>query len=223
MTQSGIPEFQKAKNAATNLLLYQDIHSLKIVPKEFDFGNSIILDTLQNYSNIVGCRVDDLTIGTRYATIVKVSTTTSLILYNGEETNYQRMLWDISHELGHCYLNHWDDTDKSEVEANFFAAQLLMPEIVLDKMKQLFGELDEQFIMDYFNVNYTAAHKRIKNLSPLKRSYNKLDYKLLMKFLPILFEEAKEDLSIRESWLRSGNPGIPFSVYRDFAEPIGVS
>ena len=48
------------------------------------------------------------------------------ILYNNEKPT-ERKRFNIAHEIAHIWLEHQNNTDQNEAEANFFAAYLLAP------------------------------------------------------------------------------------------------
>ena len=54
--------------------------------------------------------------------------------------------------------------DKQEVEANCFAAQLLMPEQILGELRRRLVRLDKQTLKNYFGVSGEAAEIRLGNL-----------------------------------------------------------
>ncbi len=93
-----------------------------------------------------------------------------LILINNK-TAPRRQHFSIAHELGHIALNHppvefLDSTLMTpcapwhEVEANYFASELLMPKLVLAPM----GPMTPQEIARYCHVSLGAAKVRAKQL-----------------------------------------------------------
>lgn len=70
--------------------------------------------------------------------------------------------------FGHVYLEHdfnnKDLYDKYEVEANYFAAQLLMPEQILREFQNRGKRIDEEFLQKNFGVSRSAAEKKMDNL-----------------------------------------------------------
>ncbi len=107
------------------------------------------------------------------------------ILYN-ENENIRRQKFTIAHELGHFYL-HKDsqmfvDTEKilyrnnesnkgeikKEIEANCFAASLLMPEhFINDEIKKLNKDItidDIEILAETFDVSIQAMTFRLANL-----------------------------------------------------------
>ena len=55
------PDFEKAQNAATDLLLQQNISGLYVDVRKFSFDRPIKIDSLQNYARITERPVTDFT------------------------------------------------------------------------------------------------------------------------------------------------------------------
>ena len=94
-----------------------------------------------------------------------------IIFYNQDEPDY-RVRFSIMHEYGHYILGHKMNLNKAdrlyqtqELEANCFAAQLLMPEQILRECTTRHKKLTVDFIIESFNVSDEAADKRIKTLA----------------------------------------------------------
>jgi Zn-dependent peptidase ImmA (M78 family) len=110
-------------------------------------------------------------------------------IYINENDNEKRQRFTIAHELGHFFLNHCDgihvdnfkrayrDTKSTEglyiieIEANNFAAELLMPSEEVNKKIESFSDdtnLSIDQILDdlstYFNVSQEAMRNKLKNL-----------------------------------------------------------
>lgn len=81
-----------------------------------------------------------------------------------------RQRFTICHELGHCILhptaNYFCTDDNQshilEVQANHFAAELLMPKVLI---KRKISELSFDEMCVYFNVSKEAMEYRLKNLN----------------------------------------------------------
>ena len=80
-----------------------------------------------------------------------------------------RQRYTIAHEIGHILLHHhlddWNNvTDEQktiiEVEANWFASRLLMPNYAFTSIQ----DLDPNQLSQKYQVNYQAAQKRLNNL-----------------------------------------------------------
>lgn len=95
----------------------------------------------------------------------------TIIFYNQDEVEY-RIRFGIMHEFGHYVLGHkfnLKEIDplyhKQELEANCFAAQMLMPEQILRECKNRGKVLSVDFIIQSFDVSEDAASKRKKTLA----------------------------------------------------------
>ena len=148
-----------------------------------------------------------------------------IIFYNQAEVQY-RVRFSIMHEFGHYFLGHELNLDREdelyqiqEVEANCFAAQLLMPEQLLRVCAQRGKKLSEDFIMHSFEVSREAAQKRQNTLAKTEyewhsREETMYDDIILEKYSDVLnriapipsqywyrFEEDYEREEERRSWL----------------------
>lgn len=183
------PDFGKAQDAATDLLLQQNINSLYIDVMTFQFDRRIIIDSVQHYAFITKRPVSDFTCDEFSGCCLVKHPRCSIILYDNQETNNFHRHWGIVHEVGHLYLNHQKDEDIEEVEANFFAAQVIMPEIALYEMAKRQGFVSVNDILDNFNASLTSAQKRINTLRRKGFfSYSKRDKLLLNKLSPYIDE-----------------------------------
>lgn len=94
-----------------------------------------------------------------------------IIFYNQEEPTY-RVRFSIMHEFAHYYLGHEMNLNqqmlmyqKQEVEANCFAAQILMPEQIIRTATRRGYATDVGYIMNAFDVSLDAAQRRKKTLA----------------------------------------------------------
>lgn len=185
------PDFDKCEKYATRLLNQQNIKSLKIDVMTLKYDKTIIFDTMQNYE-----RLSNQPIPIKYrdgvlqdGCTIKVKNNLFLILYNERVTNPLRLNWTLAHEVGHIYLGHDVNDSIHEVEAHCFAAQLLMPEIVIRELAAECPDISALDIYFLFNVSTDAAQKRIETLH--KKQYYFCDYEnrqLLNKCLPLIKE-----------------------------------
>jgi Zn-dependent peptidase ImmA (M78 family) len=94
----------------------------------------------------------------------------SIIFYNYNKL-FEHVKYSILHELGHPlnghdYLKKDDDTyGIYEIETNYFAAQLLMPEQILRELQTRGVYITNVFLQEHFGVSYTAAEKRLLTLA----------------------------------------------------------
>ncbi|KKC45852.1 hypothetical protein VE23_25395 [Paenibacillus sp. D9] len=90
-----------------------------------------------------------------------------------EDTIYRRDRWTLAHEIAHIKMHaHYDwattrsrpnddeINNKLEVEANWFASRLLMPDYAFTSVL----DLTPAAVVAKFDVNRSAAEKRLKNL-----------------------------------------------------------
>lgn len=146
----------------------------------------------------------------------------TVIFYNDNE-NEQRVRFSLLHELGHYILNHDKDIQdksiysKQEIEANCFAAQILMPEQMLMELQRRGKRINQEFLIEYFNVSREAATKRIETMHKLNYKYRtksdkEFDDWLITKYNAFVdsiiprqksidwFEEEYERQRDRDSW-----------------------
>lgn len=183
------PDFDRAQNAATELLLQQDITSLCVDARNFVLPKDIIIDSMQNFSALSQYPISELRSRHIDGACLLRQGDYRIILYDDTISNEQRKHWGIVHELGHAYMNHTSDDKNAEIEAHFFAAQLVTPEIVLVEMCKRQGSLSAYDVYNNFNVSFQSAQKRIQTLQ--KRpcyNYSGIDRQLLEKFSPAIDE-----------------------------------
>lgn len=148
-----------------------------------------------------------------------------IIFYNQAEATY-RVRFSIMHEFGHYVLGHKLNLDREdelyqvqEVEANCFAAQLLMPEQLLHICVKRGKKISEDFIMQSFEVSREAAQKRRNTLGKTvyewrSKEESMYDDIILEKYTDVLnriapipnqywytFEDDYERDQERSSWL----------------------
>lgn len=181
------PDFERAQNAATDLLLKQDIDGLYVDIRKFTFDRPIIIDSVQNYARVTQRPVMDFICEQFDGCCVVKHPRCSIILYDDRELNECRKHWGIVHEVGHIYLEHDQDQRIEEIEAHFFAAQIIMPESVIYGIAAQAGRVTAYDIYSHFNASYESAQKRLKTFSRRGRwSCSDRDMQLLEKFKPYI-------------------------------------
>ncbi len=128
-----------------------------------------------------------------------------VIFYNQSEPDY-RVRFSIIHEYAHYIFGHQlnlQNTDTlyhtQEIEANCFAAQLLMPEQILRECQKRGIRLSLDFIIKSFGVSDEAAEKRLNTLANTIyewRSREEIEYDdiILNKYAQKLNEIAPKSL-----------------------------
>jgi len=156
------PDFEKAKRLAAELLAAQDSRLLEkiVLPvKDLCFnGKDIRFTTFDKYKAITGFDIAETVEGETESVLVRRGKTYVILV--SDSVSGSRLNWDYAHELGHIYMGHTKDDRDSEVEANFFAAQLLMPEYSVYRLQQVLGRLEPLDLELVFGVNNAEARKR---------------------------------------------------------------
>lgn len=176
------PNFKRLDRLATELLLKQkDFISLKIDVRQLDYDYPIHFDSIQHYCEVTKRSENEVELECLNNGYTLILTEGYLLLYN-ELHSPKRINWTLAHEIGHIYAGHLYDGDIEEIEAHFFAAQLLMPEAILRKLKQDLGFLDFAWIYNNFNVSMDASVKRVKTLNSKGYAKDRWATLLLSKF-----------------------------------------
>lgn len=189
------PDFNRAQDTATALLIQQNLCSLHIDVRDFCLPSNVIIDSIQNFCECTGRPLSDFNTQNFDGACTIKYEGKSLILYDDDIFYEPRKHWGIAHELGHVYLGHTNDDRNSEIEAHFFAAQLVAPEIVLLNMAKRQGHLFGYELPEHFNISWQAAEKRVSCL--IRRcsySYGKNDRLLETRFSPILDRELRSGI-----------------------------
>jgi Zn-dependent peptidase ImmA (M78 family) len=176
------PNFQRCQAVADKLLIAQSA-DFPMEVTSMRFSKQIIFDSLQHFSHVTQTPLYQFT---NSKGMLKDGCTVALnsiylVLYNIKESNRARINWTLAHEVGHIYLNHKKDCNTEEIEANFFASELLMPEILVRSIQHELGSIDASFLSELFQVSYQAASKKIDTLSRTKREKPTKDQKILLK------------------------------------------
>ncbi|MBC8532163.1 ImmA/IrrE family metallo-endopeptidase [Gehongia tenuis] len=110
-----------------------------------------------------------------------------------------RIRWTLAHELGHLFLHHSrieTNLVKEEVEANYFAREVLMPIAVLDEL----GARTPDQIMRVCNVSRAAAASRASDFGgyhdayKARHGYTHQDQRFLRQFAAMFREEYSVEL-----------------------------
>lgn len=186
------PDFKKAKHEADFLLL--SALSLEAFPYPIKtlVKEKTDLKT-RTYSKAGMYGVEMESFGSKDAILQKdPKSGRSIIFYNDEIPVKERIKFSIAHELGHHVLKH-NSSDHSaysvqEIEANFFAAELLMPQQVIFELVRRGAVISVANLMKWFGVSKQAAQKRIETLNKINNVYRtedeiEIDKHIVNKFI----------------------------------------
>lgn len=150
-----------------------------IAPKDY------IIISFQKYSEITRVPLSLLMLNGEYSdglTIKGLRPGLNFILYNAD--SYEaRERYTIFHEIGHIKCDHTEHGDIEEIEAHFFAAQLLMPNIIIKEIMSRGIKIDINFLMDFFQVSRESAEKKMDYLRRFPQTHrNNYDDIVLQQF-----------------------------------------
>lgn len=133
----------------------------------------------------------------------------NIVFYNQDECDI-RDPFNRLHETGHFLMDHKTDVPGDnplysiqEVEANFFAAQMLMPLQVLREIQRRGRRMDADFLTRNFGVSLPAAEHRIETLRKNPRLTEEeriLDDTIITKFKKFMDSVAPKRLEYASCW-----------------------
>lgn len=189
MISNNKPDFKKVMRKSDEVLVSS--HTLE----SFPFSAKRLIKEKSNlkvktFGKAGSYGVDIESFGSKDAILMNMNGR-KIIFINERIQSKSRQKFSTLHEWGHHYLNH-DLSDKEsygkyEVETNFFTAQLLMPEQVINELKRRGLPITKKNLIDWFGVSEQAAEKRLKTLRKIdfsKRSIEdrELDDLILLKY-----------------------------------------
>ena len=198
-----IPDYQKAKTAATQVLRKQNFNVVDIDVRKFTYSKDIVFIETWKYCDCIGISdwelrriIDD------GCTIHDTKTDICTVIYNDrcdERYSRGRVQYTLAHEVGHIYLDHGAEDDRTdEVEANAFASQLLMPEYTILRMYNDYGYVNQGAISAIFGVSKSAAQNRLDSLKRRKGIYynqDDIDVYELQRERIAMFYESRNDIA----------------------------
>lgn len=160
------PNFSKAYCAANEILVKSSLISnfpfdaISLVRDESDISFCSFSRAKEKYS------LNMIDFGSKSAIIFEYAGMHIIFCNDSHVENRQR--WSIIHEFGHYVLNHKMNVSKNdplyknqEIEANCFAAQILMPEQIIRQFEKRGKGITVEFLKNSFKVTDDAADKRI--------------------------------------------------------------
>lgn len=161
-TRKTKPDLAKARHCATGLFKLAKITQVPIVV------NDLATAAKKDFDITVAPVPDKLFQGKGDA-MTQIRDDAIFIIYNDERPTVRKR-FSVVHELGHLYMGHLHgnssndlNTDNfDEIEANAFAAQLLMPPTFLRKDIKA-GMKDPQQLAKKYNVSLDAMWLQLRN------------------------------------------------------------
>lgn len=219
MTTIKKPNFSSAYTKANEILVSSNVIStFPFSPKDLVKEKSAI--PCRTFAKARSYGVDIEAFGSESAIIMELGD--RRIIFYDESKPMPHVKYSILHEFGHDQNGHDlgttdpDTYHRYEIETNFFAAQLLMPEQVLRELVSRGVKIDTRFLMQHFAVSETAAQKRIDTLAKTNtewrsRAEKEYDDVILWKFSAFMdaicprrvtfdFEDEYERQRERDSW-----------------------
>lgn len=170
MVTSETPDFKIAMKAANKILaVSKEIKSFPFSPIDLVSEQSTLVCRSYQKASEYGVNLTDF--GSESAGIFKYHDK-GIIFYDCTKPE-PHIAFSILHEFGHHQLQHdfgRKDTKtyhKYEVEANFFAAQLLMPEQLIRDFARRGLKITRSFLQSTFAVSAQAADKRLITLAKM--------------------------------------------------------
>ena len=172
------PDFDRAVKKAYQVLISLNIKTLPIEPLTilYQCKNTVI----RTYADVMALfRVSDLSFFKSLylewndaITLRQVRNGRPIYeLFYDSQANSRRMRFTLAHELGHIILNHRQEEDWEEKEADCFASHLLAPRPLFVPLRiHQIDAADPNVISDIFSLSKTAAKVVIN-----KRYYIKYD------------------------------------------------
>ena len=213
------PNFSSAYTKANEILVSSSVIStFPFSPKDLVKEKSAI--PCRTYAKARSYGVDIEAFGSESAIIMELGC--RRIIFYDESKPMPHVKYSILHEFGHDQNGHDlgatdpDTYHRYEIETNFFAAQLLMPEQVLRELATRGVKIDTRFLMQHFEISETAAQKRIDTLAKTNtewrsRAEKEYDDVILWKFSAFMdaicprrvtfdIEDEYERQRERDSW-----------------------
>lgn len=120
------------------------------------------------------------------------------ILFYNDTLPIPHINYSILHELGHFDMEHIISKhiseelyNRQEIETNYYAAQILMPEQLLRYLQQQGHEINALLLKNCFGVSSKAANKRIITISKTNTEWYSIAEKeyddlILDRYLPLI-------------------------------------
>lgn len=195
------PDLKKCRNVANELLLAQKRLPLQFDVEKLNYGDKhIIFDSLQTFAEVTDMPLSILLHDKQSplrdgVTIHHTKKDVHIVLHNAEIQMHERLRWTQAHEVGHIMLGHVEDGHTEEIEANAFAAQLLMPWFTI-RMMSNFRKPSAEHIARTFGVSITAANLRITDVQRIADRPTEMDRKIYDRQKKFILPEKREPMPV---------------------------
>lgn len=170
------PRYSLCKNIAVDLLLNQPSSSFIVDARNLVCDkHNIIFVSFREYCETTGQTVGDITCSCELLDGYTVKYKDTYIVLFDETSVAQRLRFSLAHELGHILLNHSDDTDIKEKEANCFASHLLIPDCILSTLIHNIYAYDLDCTRSTFGVSWDTAAYKVQGFYNKIKSYGHLN------------------------------------------------
>lgn len=181
---------------SSEFIAEENITYFPISPYEFIKRHKWALNTYSTLAKQMNCTIDDISAAFR--------TDEAYTIFNGNnysiaynDTKYADRIWfTLMHEVGHIYLNHFENFEKTiirrnemskneykvlENEANAFARNVLAPAPIIEQLP----EKSKENICSFFHMSNDAAKTRLDLLHSdmYWNNYTKVTFKIISRFL----------------------------------------
>ncbi len=191
------PRFAEIIDEVNIILLTANIDSFPFSIKKVIKENTGI--ACRSYNKAASYGIDMKDFGSQDAICMKHKDK-YIIFYNDSNLIVKgRKRFSLAHEFGHISMKH-DLDDKNayelfEVEANFFAAQLLMPEQIINELRERGKQITKDCLKNWFGVSEEAAKKRLETLNRIDYSKLKEDKKAMNIYIVDKFKSFIDNIA----------------------------
>ena len=177
-------DYQRISGLAYRELIDQGCNQFLIRPTEFTFPDrEIVIASMQYYARLTGTPIERLLpVGCRDGYVYRNTRPgLDLILYNAK-SSIMRMRFTVAHEIGHARLKHRVHTPREEAEAHLFACQLLAPDVIMQRLKDMGVVLNPAIIASMCGLSISAAEHKFADFSTCENMKTEYDEAILRSF-----------------------------------------
>lgn len=203
--------FKYIVNKAIELLITQKISELPIEPLKIQIKN-VIITSYRNYAEKTNISESDLMQDGELIDAYTVSKNGKHIILYNDRIYEPRKRFSIFHEIGHIVLEHKKQSEDNELEADFFASQFILPNILVKEIYMRGYTLNKNAIVSIFNVSNAVAEKRINFINKYPDISNEYDDAIITLFQNYLnknfpnrniYDDCEEKEKLRNKWRES--------------------